>query len=349
MSVRSSGVGVGVGVEVRAVSKRFGDAPVLRAVDLEVAGGSVTALLGPSGCGKTTLLRSIAGLEPIDAGTITVGGAVVSGVGTFVPPERRGVGMVFQDWALFPHLSVARNVGYGVPDRGARAHRVREALERVGLEGLGDRMPGTLSGGQKQRVAVARALAPEPSVLLLDEPFSNLDTALRVELRAEVHRLLRELEITAIFVTHDQEEAFAIGDEVAVMLDGDLIQQATPAELYADPATPWVASFVGDANLMHGSASGASVATPVGAIPLRAPLDGEVRVLVRPEDLAVEVGDAAVVEEVAFYGHDTVYAVRHDTGLHLRVRAGAAPRHRPGDRVDVAFRGGDTVAWPSTG
>ncbi len=347
MSERNGGVGVGVAV--RAVSKRFGQDPVLRSVDLAVTGGSITALLGPSGCGKTTLLRSIAGLERIDAGTITVGDLMVDDTDTFVAPERRGVGMVFQDWALFPHLSVARNVGYGVRDRAERARRVDEALARVGLAGLGDRMPATLSGGQKQRVAVARALAPEPSVLLLDEPFSNLDTALRVELRSEVHRLLRDLEITAVFVTHDQEEAFAIGDEVAVMLDGDLIQQAAPADLYANPATPWVASFVGDANLVLGTASGARVTTSVGTIALRVPHDGEVQVLVRPEDLAVTSGDAAVVEEVAFYGHDTVYAVRHDGGLRLRVRAGAAPRHRPGDRVDVTYRGDDSVAWPSAG
>lgn len=344
MNERTSGVGVGV----RAVSKRYGADPVLRSVDLEVAGGSITALLGPSGCGKTTLLRSIAGLERIDAGAIVVGGQLVDDTSTFVAPERRGVGMVFQDWALFPHLSVARNVGYGVPDRNERPKRVQEALARVGLEGLGDRMPATLSGGQKQRVAVARALAPEPSVLLLDEPFSNLDTALRVELRAEVHRLLRALEITAVFVTHDQEEAFAIGDEVAVMLDGDLIQQAAPAELYANPATPWVATFVGDANLVAGTASGATADTPVGTIALRAPLDGEVRVLVRPEDLAVAAGGTAVVEEVAFYGHDTVYAVRRDGGPRLQVRAGAAPQHRPGDLVDVTYRGGASTAWPAT-
>lgn len=334
-------------LELRDAVRRFGARRALDGVSFGLREGEIGCLLGPSGCGKTTLLRSIAGLEHIDSGTITVGGAVVSDAGTFVAPERRGVGMVFQDWALFPHLSVARNVGYGVPDRAARAQRVHEALERVGLEELGDRMPGTLSGGQKQRVAVARALAPEPSVLLLDEPFSNLDTALRVELRAEVHRLLRELEITAIFVTHDQEEAFAIGDEVAVMLDGDLIQQAAPAELYANPATPWVASFVGDANLVVGTASDAGVTTPVGTISLRVPLHGQVQVLIRPEDLAVDAGDAAVVEEVAFYGHDTVYAVRHDGGPYLRVRAGAAPQHRPGDRVDVTYRGGPTVAWPA--
>jgi iron(III) transport system ATP-binding protein len=197
-----------VGVRTAGIDKRFGEVDVLHDVDLAVEPGEIVALLGPSGCGKTTLLRIIAGLERPDAGTVTIGDRVVTGTrsGAWVPPERRRVGMVFQDWALFPHMTVERNVGYGIPKRDAdRARRVDEALALVGLTGLGDRLPGTLSGGQQQRVALARALAPRPSVLLLDEPFSNLDTALRVQVRAEVHALLADLGVTSVFVTHDQD------------------------------------------------------------------------------------------------------------------------------------------------
>ncbi|MEZ5136817.1 MAG: ABC transporter ATP-binding protein [Acidimicrobiales bacterium] len=188
-------------------------------VSLRVPAGAMVALLGPSGCGKTTLLRAIAGLVAVDAGQVRVGDRVLTGDGVSVPPERRQVGMVFQDWALFPHLSVARNVAYGLggDQRADTDRRVDDALAMVGLAGLGDRLPGTLSGGQQQRVALARALAPEPAVLLLDEPFSNLDAALRAQVRTEVHALLVRLGITTIVVTHDQEEAFVLGDEVAVL------------------------------------------------------------------------------------------------------------------------------------
>ncbi|MEQ1788194.1 MAG: ABC transporter ATP-binding protein, partial [Acidimicrobiales bacterium] len=243
-------------IEVAGLHKRFSRDPVLRGVDLRVAQGAVVALLGPSGCGKTTLLRTIAGLERADAGTVTIAGQAVVGPGVDVPPERRRVGMVFQDWALFPHLDVARNVGYGLPRKLRTRDRIESALELVGLGGMGKRQPGTLSGGQQQRVALARAIAPEPSVLLLDEPFSNLDTTLRVQVRTELHHLLVDLGVTAVFVTHDQDEAFVLGDEVAVMHDGEVVQQAPPADLYARPATPGVAEFVGDANLLAAGAGG---------------------------------------------------------------------------------------------
>jgi len=336
-----------VAIEARGVTKSFGDGPVLQAVDLLVVPGSMVALLGPSGCGKTTLLRTIAGLERPDAGSVLLGGEAVTDVaaGTFVPPERRRVGMVFQDWALFPHLSVARNVGYGLPRSERSGPKVEAALAMVGLDGLGDRSPGTLSGGQQQRVALARALAPEPSVLLLDEPFSNLDTALRVQVRGEVHRLLADLGITTVFVTHDQEEAFVLGDEVAVMRDGVVVQQATPAELYDHPTDPWVATFVGEANLLEGEATGAEVATAVGPVALESVGQGTVQVLLRPEELRVEAGDAAEVELVEFYGHDTVYEVRLDGGSVVRVRAGSAPEHERGDRVAVRFAGQPTTAF----
>jgi iron(III) transport system ATP-binding protein len=339
-------------VEVSGVSKRFGPVAVLHDIAITIEPGRVFALLGPSGCGKTTLLRIIAGLERPDAGRVAIGGDVVTSVegNVFVPPERRRVGMVFQDWALFPHLSVAANVGYGLPRRPDRRERVEHALAMVGMSGLGDRNPTTLSGGQQQRVALARAIAPEPTVILLDEPFSNLDTALRVQVRGEVHRLLSDLGITTVFVTHDQEEAFVLGDEVGVMHDGRIIQQATPADLYARPADPWVAGFVGDANLVDGETFGDRAATVVGPVPLAValPADGPARVLLRPEELGIVAGDSATVEILEFYGHDSVYVVRLDDGAAIRVRIGSLPAFRPGDRVAVSYVGAPTVAYAVT-
>jgi iron(III) transport system ATP-binding protein len=256
--------------------------------------------------------------------------------------------MVFQDWALFPHMTVERNVGYGIPRRDPeRARRIDEALALVGLTGLGDRLPGTLSGGQQQRVALARALAPRPAVLLLDEPFSNLDTALRVQVRAEVHALLADLGVTSVFVTHDQDEAFVLGDHVAVMSGGRIVQAAPPAELYSRPVSPWVATFVGDANLIEGAATGDRADTPLGSVPLAEPAEGDVRVLVRPEMVHLAEGDGAVVEITEYYGHDSLYVVRTDTGTTLRVRTAASPTARRGDRVALRYAGPPTVAFPA--
>ncbi len=335
-----------VGVSVKGLSKAYSPGvPVLRAVDLAVGPGAVVALLGPSGCGKTTLLRTIAGLERPDAGEVVVGDQVLTSGATVVPPERRRIGMVFQDWALFPHLSVAANVGYGLDRDERRRGRVEESLALVGLEGLGGRRPGTLSGGQQQRVALARALAPRPSVLLLDEPFSNLDTALRVEVRTEVHRLLVDLGVTTIFVTHDQEEAFVLGDEVAVMRDGVIEQQATPAELYAQPASAWVAGFVGEANLVRGTATGDLAATPVGSVALDVASQGERTILVRPESLHLEAGEGATVRLVEFYGHDTVYEVGLVDGSVLRARTGPGTAFRRGDEVSLRYVGPPAPSW----
>jgi iron(III) transport system ATP-binding protein len=340
-------------IDVRGVDKSFGTTAVLRDVSLRVAPGSIVALLGPSGCGKTTLLRSIAGLERIDAGEIRIGDRVVSAPSAYVLPEKRRVGMVFQDWALFPHLTVAQNVAYGLPRTERKGHRVAEVLELVDLPALGDRLPSTLSGGQQQRVALARALAPQPRVLLLDEPFSNLDTALRVQVRSEVHQLLAELGVTTIFVTHDQEEAFVLGDEVAVLHDGRLVQQAPPAELYARPASPWVAGFVGDANLVPGTADGVCARTPVGLVPLEEPAGGAVQVLLRPEELRLDAANGngdqpAVVELREYYGHDTVYLVRPEGSATVRVRAGSVPRFGRGDRVAIRYVGPPAVAFSAT-
>ncbi len=324
---------------MRDVTKSFDATPVLRDVSLTVAPGSICALLGPSGCGKTTLLRTIAGLETADAGTVSVAGRVVDDGRQRVPPEQRGVGMVFQDWALFPHMSVRRNVGYGLPRSERDGPRVDEVLAMVGLEGFGDRSPTTLSGGQQQRVALARAVAPRPKVLLLDEPFGSLDSALRVQVRAEVHRLLVEVGITTIFVTHDQEEAFVLGDQVAVMRDGRILQIGRPNELYERPVDPWVAGFVGMANLLTGTRRGEMVHTVLGeAAAIGDTVDGEVQALVRPESLRLDGDVPATVQLVEYHGHDVLVHLVLDSGEALIARQPGADVRR-GDRVLVGHRG----------
>jgi iron(III) transport system ATP-binding protein len=335
-------------IEVAGVTKRFGALTVLDDVDLDVPAGTIVALLGPSGCGKTTLLRTIAGLERPDAGEVRRGGQVLSGGRVFVPPERRRIGMVFQDWALFPHMTVAGNVGYGLTGDERASGRVDEALAMVELDGMGDRMPATLSGGQQQRVALARALAPRPTALLLDEPFSNLDTTLRVQVRAEVHHLLRELGVTTVFVTHDQDEAFILGDEVAVMLAGRIVQKATPGDLYSTPVSRAVAEFVGEANLLVGTAHGDRAETVVGDVPLATPARGEALVLLRPECVRLQAGDMGVVDLVEYYGHDAVYRVQLDAGPVVRARVARA-EHRRGARVALVYVGPPTIAYDRDG
>ena len=334
---------------VEGLCKAFGAARVLDHAGLRAPAGEVVALLGPSGCGKTTLLRCIAGLERPDAGQVRLDGRDLSAPGAFVAPERRRIGMVFQDGALFPHLTVAGNVGYGLSREERRGTRVEEALALVDLAGFGDRLPASLSGGQAQRVALARALVTRPSVLLLDEPFSNLDTSLRVQIRAEVQRLLADLGVTAVFVTHDQEEVFVVGDEVAVMLAGRVVQQATPAELYRAPASRAVAGFLGDANLLPGVATAGLADTAIGRVPLRDGLGGDVDVLLRPEQLRVSAGAAATIDSVQYFGHDAVYLTRLAGGTALRVRVLDVPEFRPGDTVDLTYVGGATVGYPRNG
>ena len=338
-------------ISVDRVDKRFGAVDVLRTVSLDVEPHETVALLGPSGCGKTTLLRAIAGLERTDTGRILLDEIVMSADGVHVRPEHRHVGMVFQDWALFPHLTVAENVAYGLPKAERSGPRVGEALALVGLDHLGERSPSMLSGGQQQRVALARALAPRPRAILLDEPFSNLDTTLRVQVRGEVHRLLTELGITTVFVTHDQEEAFVLGNRVAVMHDGHIEQFDTPTAIYEQPATRWVADFVGDANLVRAHASGDHATSALGRLALRTPAHGDVDVLLRPEQLAITierddtVGAPGVVELVEYFGHDHVSTVVLDDGGRVRGRRPGAPDVARGQRVRVSTSGSATVAF----
>ncbi|MGW2205470.1 ABC transporter ATP-binding protein [Streptomyces sp. NPDC001774] len=340
-------------LQVSGVVKAYGPgATVLDGLDLAVQGGHLAAVLGPSGCGKTTLLRVIAGFLRADAGTVTVAGRTLAGPGVHLPPERRRIGIVPQEGALFPHLSVARNVAFGLTgaERGARAKRVGEMLELVGLGGYGDRMPHELSGGQQQRIALARALAPEPHVVLLDEPFSALDSGLRGAVRAEVRAVLRDSGATAVLVTHDQQEALSTADVVAVVRDGRVAQCATPEELYQRPADPWVASFVGDAVFVTGTADENTATTPLGRIPLVAAPGGlrDGLVLLRPEQFHLTGPDQATaqgtVTNVRFYGHDSMVTVSVD-GLdqQIDVRAPGPLQVRQGGRIGIRVTGEATL------
>jgi len=330
-----------VSVRVVGVSHAFDGEPVLSGLDLEVLPGEVLALLGPSGCGKTTLLRVLAGLLRPSEGTVRLGDHLVTGPDRFVEPERRGVGMVFQDWALFPHLDVAGNVGFALarPER-RDGTAVEEMLDLVGLAGLGRRRPDELSGGQQQRVAIGRALAPHPSVLLLDEPFSNLDSALRARVRGEVRDLVRRVGVTTVLVTHDRAEAYALGDRVAVMRDGRIVQVGTPGQVHAEPADEWVARFVGEVNLLDGQADGHEATTGVGTVLLRRPAHGEVRVVVRPEQLVVAPPTGAPGESPAtvtateFRGDATRVVLDVGGSRVVALVLGAAP-WGPGDHVGV--------------
>jgi iron(III) transport system ATP-binding protein len=332
----------GTAIACAGIHKRFGAVTALDGFDLDVAGGSTLSLLGPSGCGKSTALRVIAGFEEPDAGVVTIGDRHVVGPDHAVPPEQRRVGMVFQDYALFPHLSVARNVAYGVN----ASERVDDVLHLVGLDGMEARMPHELSGGEQQRVALARALAPRPDVILLDEPFSNLDATLRVRMRREVRRILMLAGATTIFVTHDQEEALAMADHVAVMRDGRVVQTGSPKELYERPADKWVAGFVGESEFLAGEAGPGRVETPLGTFPHFGSASGPVEVMIRPEWIHLtpaDDGSAAVVDQ-EFYGHDQLVLIEFDNGRRLKARVSAGPIYAPGDRVQVSVN--EVVVFP---
>jgi iron(III) transport system ATP-binding protein len=326
-------------VRVRGLSKSFGPIDAVRELNLEIDRGELMAVLGPSGCGKTTLLRVIAGFEQPDAGCVVVSDEVVAGPGRTIPPEKRRVGMVFQDYALFPHLSVEGNVAFGLTNR-PREERdalTRRTLELVGLQHKARTGVHELSGGERQRVALARALAPEPELVLLDEPFSSLDATLRGGLRREVELILRDAEATALLVTHDQEEALSLADRVAVMRDGEIVQVGPPVEVYGEPATRWAAQFVGEVNVLSGVARGGGVETELGVFDLRAPATGSVHVAVRPEQFELRAdgnGNARVVAR-EFRGHDVLYRLRHEGGKTLLVQLPSLELHEVGDSVFV--------------
>ncbi len=340
-------------LSVEGLSKAFAHHPVLQQVDLTVPAGSLTAILGPSGSGKTTLLRLLCGFERADAGTIRIGGRVVSGDGVHVPPERREIGYVPQEGGLFPHLSVADNITFGLARRlRKQQYRVPELLELVGLPAsYAQRPPQELSGGQQQRVALARALAPAPALVLLDEPFSALDAALRVETRQAVARALEAAGATAVLVTHDQAEALSMGQQVAVLWQGRVAQVASPATLYRAPASTELGSFVGEAVLLDGMAHDRAVRCALGELPLAAGMpQGEVRVLLRPEQLRLgPLGTTGTTDEVrgrvlevTYYGHDaSVSLALLDAAdappLNARVPGYASPR--PGDELALTVEG----------
>ncbi len=353
-------------IDLRGVAKRFGAVVVLEGVDLQVPDGSVTAILGNSGSGKTTLLRLVAGFERVDAGSIGLGGKVVDGGRVFVHAQRRGVGYVPQEGALFPHLTVAGNVGFGLARRDRS--RVQHLIDLVGLQGSGRRFPHQLSGGEQQRVALARALAIRPKVVLMDEPFGSLDASLRASLRSDVARILAEAGTTTIIVTHDQDEALALADQVAVLRDGHVVACDTPRRLYHDPPDVTAATFIGEANILAGRVDGLQARSALGAIPVRpgaAPAPaGSARLLLRPEQLvlhdAPRPGAAqAAVLDFQYHGHDALAHVRlraraaesgvaangAEGGEELLARVTAEQVLQPGQAVWVEVRGA-TLAWP---
>jgi len=329
-------------LSITNLSKRFGRVDVLRGVSFDAAAGSVTAVLGPSGQGKTTLLRLIAGFEKVDDGSIEIDGVLIGSSGVHVRPDRRGVGIVPQDGALFPHLDVAANIGFGLP-RGPST-RVDEMMHLVGLDGMGDRQPSEISGGQQQRVALARALAPSPHLVLLDEPFSALDAGLRAGIREEVIGILRRTGTTTLLVTHDQEEAMSTADHVVVLLGGVVAQQGSPADIYDHPASVEVARFIGDANLLAARSTNGRVTHALGGQNCDLP-DGDATVLVRPEQLTLtsDGGRRGVVERRAYYGHDGTLGVRLDNGELVSVRVAIADLAPVGASVEVVMRGLATV------
>jgi iron(III) transport system ATP-binding protein len=347
-------------LEVGGVHAAYGATPVLEGIDLAVPAGSLTVLVGPSGSGKTTLLRILAGFERPTAGWVKIGTRTVDDATTFVPPQHRRLGWVAQDGALFPHLDVTGNVGFGLPRGRRRSARVAALIEMVGLGAYAHRLPHQLSGGQQQRVALARALAIGPEAVLLDEPFSSLDPGLKSQVRADVLSVLRAEGTTTLLVSHDRDEALSVADRVALLRAGRIVATGTPDVLYGLPPDPDTASFVGDTNLVGGATSGsAQVLTSFGALDLAAPVEpGEVTVLVRPEQLVLApagpdaVGHdsgvvAGTVVAIEYHGHDTMVRVRVDPEVgadEIIVRSLGKPACATGERVEVTAHG-PVTAW----
>jgi iron(III) transport system ATP-binding protein len=339
---------------VRELRHAYESNEVIRGLSLSLEKGSIGCLLGASGCGKTTVLRCIAGFEPVQAGEIWLNGQLVSRRGVRVPTEDRRVGMVFQDYALFPHLTVAQNIGFGLRDgdRAARARRVDEVLETVRLGGLRDKYPDELSGGQQQRIALARALAPRPDLLLLDEPFSNLDVEFRTQLSVEVREILKQQNTTAILVTHDQHEAFSLADEIGIMRDGVIEQWDTPYRLYHEPATRYVADFVGQGMFLPGTVlDKARIRLELGVFEGNTsgwPQGTEVDVLLRPDDILHDDASPlqAQVLHKTFRGAQFLYTLQLPAGGRVLSLVPSHHNHAIGERIGIRLEIDHLVAFP---
>lgn len=347
-------------LELTGVAQRYGKHNVVNGINFSLKTGQIACLLGPSGCGKTTLLRCIAGFEEISGGEIRLRGKVVSTTGRRLPPEKRRIGMVFQDYALFPHLSVEANIAFGLDKTTEDAHlRVRQLLATVGLTGEGDKFPHELSGGQQQRVALARALAPRPELILLDEPFSNLDVGLRERLSLEVREILKREGSTAILVTHDQHEAFAMADEIGVMYEGRIQQWDIPYNLYHRPANRFVADFIGQGVLLPGTVvNGTNVAMELGQLVSDIPVecsetctncsDGcDVDVLLRPDDIVHDDQSPLQAEVLhkAFRGADILYTLRLSSGAEVLSLVPSHHNHALGEKIGIRLDADHVIAF----
>ena len=339
---------------VEGIEQAYGDNRVLKDLSFRIPAGAIGCLLGPSGCGKTTALRCIAGFESVQAGRILLNGEVLSSPGSTVPPEKRGLGMVFQQYALFPHLDVAANVGFGLRGlKGAeKQRRVAEVLDIVGLGGRENLFPDELSGGQQQRVALARALAPRPGLLLMDEPFSSLDTGLRVRLGTEIRDILKQQGITALLVTHDQAEAFAVADEIGVMREGRLEQWDTAYNLYHRPASRFVAEFVGEGCFVPGEAIGdGTVQIELGRLEPTEPMSlaaaQSVDVLLRPDDIVHDddSSQTATVLRKAFRGAAILYTLGLPSGRRVLALVPSHHDHRIGERIGIRLEADHVVVF----
>ena len=326
------------------LTKSFGGIKAIENLDIRINQGEILALLGPSGCGKTTALRLIAGFETPDEGLLEIGGRIIVGPGILIPPEKRSVGMMFQEYALFPHMTVEGNISYGLSSFVGRSEYVQDMLDLVGLTGMGKRMPHQLSGGEQQRVALARALAPAPQILLLDEPFSNLDASLRTQIQQEALEILRYSNTTAVFVTHSQEEAMAMGDVIAIMDSGRIEQIGTPQDIFHSPVNKFVASFIGLSNFLNASISNGLLYSELGHHMLREQTfsDGQVEIMIRPSDIHLEEdqnGHGRITKRT-FQGSFYLYEIALVSGTIIKVLLNHLEEHQIGIAVRLSVREG---------